>query len=216
VASARAPTSGPPNSPAWLANLSGVRLFVAIVPPPDVVAELDERTAALHPAWPGVRWTSPASWHVTLAFLGEVAEQVRPGLHTRLERAARRHAAQDLAVRGGGAFPRPRRATAVWAGLQADHAALSALAASVAAGARRAGAPPPDEGRRYQPHLTLAYLREPTDVSALVEQLATLTGTGWTASSIELIRSRLPGPEPGRRPSYETLATWPLRSPAVP
>jgi 2'-5' RNA ligase len=100
----------------------------------------------------------------------------------------------------------------VWAGLQADRVTLSALAASVAAGARRAGAPPPDEGRRYQPHLTLAYLREPADVSAFTEQLADLTATGWTATGIELVRSRLPGSAAGSRPSYETLATWPLRS----
>jgi 2'-5' RNA ligase len=196
--------------PGQATSLIQVRLFVAIVPPPAVVAGLDERMAEVRPGWPGLRWTRPASWHVTLAFLGEVPEQVVPELRIRLERAARRHRAQEMAVSGAGAFPRPRRATAVWAGFRADQAALSALAASAAAGARRAGAPSPDEGRRYQAHLTLAYLREPADVSALTEQLAGLTGTGWTASSIELVRSHLPGPGHGSRPTYETLATWPL------
>ena len=135
-----------------------MRLFVAIVPPPAVTAELDASTAPLRPAWPELRWTGPEAWHITLAFLGEVREEVVPELSTRLERAARRHRAQPLAVRGGGAFPSPPRARVVWAGLDADRPALAALAASVAAGARRAGAPSPDEDRRFRAHITLARL----------------------------------------------------------
>jgi RNA 2',3'-cyclic 3'-phosphodiesterase len=187
-----------------------VRLFVAIVPPPAALAELSEQVAPLRLAWPELRWTSPPSWHVTLAFLGEARDEVLPGLGVRLERAARRHPALTVAVRDGGAFPRPRRATVVWAGLEADQAALAALAASVAAGARRAGAPPPDEGRRYRPHLTLAWLRTPGDVSPLVAGLGGLAGRPWTARQISLIRSHPPG-GPGRPPRYEELASWPLR-----
>jgi RNA 2',3'-cyclic 3'-phosphodiesterase len=188
-----------------------VRLFVAIVPPPSAVAELADRTAAVRRAWPGLRWTSREAWHITLAFLGEVPAQVLPELGVQMERAAGRHLAQDLAVRGCGAFPSARHARAVWSGVQAHQATLEALAASVAAGGRRAGAPPPDEGRRYQPHLTLAYLREPADVRPLTEDLADLAGSRWTARQIQLIRSHRPGPEPGSRPRYESLATWPLR-----
>lgn len=44
-----------------------MRLFVAVWPPPDVV----ERLAALaRPDVPGLRWTGPDQWHVTLRFLG--------------------------------------------------------------------------------------------------------------------------------------------------
>jgi 2'-5' RNA ligase len=193
------------------ATNDGVRLFVAIVPPPAAVAELDERTAPLRPDWPGLRWTGREAWHVTLAFLGEVQEQVLPELGVRLERAARRHLAQDIAVRGAGAFPGAARARVVWAGLQADEAPLSALAASVAAGARRAGAPSPDEGRRYRAHITLARLREPADVRPLTGELADLTGSRWAAGHIHLIRSHPGGPEPGSRPRYEDLGRWPLR-----
>lgn len=187
-----------------------MRLFVAIVPPPPVTAELDARTVPLRRAWPDLRWTTREAWHVTLAFLGEAREDVLPELTTRLERAARRHRAQRLAVRGGGAFPGPSRARVVWAGLDADRAALAALAASVAAGARRAGAPSPDEDRRFRAHITLARLREPADVRPLTEGLADLAGTPWTATEIQLIRSHLPGPGAGRTPVYTSLAAWPL------
>lgn len=187
-----------------------MRLFVAIVPPPPVTAELDACAAPLRLAWPDLRWTSQEAWHVTLAFLGQVREDVLPELSTRLERAARRHRAQRLAVRGGGAFPGPSRARVVWAGLDADRAALAALAASVAAGARRAGAPSPDEDRRFRAHITLARLREPADLRSLTEGLADLAGTPWTATEIQLIRSHPPGPGAGRTPVYTSLAAWPL------
>jgi len=183
---------------------------VAIVPPPKVTAELDASTAPLRPAWPALRWTGPPAWHVTLAFLGEVSQEVVPELTVRLERAARRHRAQPLAIRGGGAFPSPSRARVVWAGLDAGRPALAALAASVAAGARRAGAPPPDEGRRFRAHITLARLRAPADVRPLTEDLAGLAGPPWTATEIQLIHSRPPAPGPGRTPDYISLAAWPL------
>jgi 2'-5' RNA ligase len=183
-----------------------MRLFVAITPPASALGEIETLVAPLRAARPGFRWAGPDSWHVTLAFLGEVSEDLLPELRTRLQRAAHRHPGLELAVTGAGAFPAAARARVLWAGIHGDQQELAALAASVAAGARRAGAPPPDEGRRYRPHLTLARCREPTDVRPLVEALAGGRGTAWTAGQIHLIRSN-----PGRQPRYEAAGTWPLR-----
>ena len=73
-------------------------------------------------------------------------------------------------------FPAATRANVLWSGLSGDCGALARLAESVAAGASRAGAPPPDKGRRFKPHLTLARCRMPADVTALVASLAELSG----------------------------------------
>jgi RNA 2',3'-cyclic 3'-phosphodiesterase len=186
-----------------------MRLFVAIRPPASALAELAVVVASLHAAAPELRWTGSGSWHLTLAFLGEVDEAILPDLSTRLARAAHRHPSQRLGVMGGGAFPAPARARVLWAGVRADRRAITMLAASVAAGARRAGAPPPDEGRKYSPHLTLARCREPADVSVLTAALRGFSGTEWTASSIHLVRSHLAG---GRPSQYEDLAEWPLEA----
>ena len=183
-----------------------MRLFVAVVPPDAALAELEDAVAPLRAAAPELRWTGIASWHLTLAFLGEVREEVLADLQVRLERAARRHPPQRLAIAGGGAFPSARRAQVLWAGFTADDTALGALADSVAAGARRAGAAPPGAHNRFRAHLTLARCREPGDVSELSRRLAGFTGTAWTAASIHLIRSHLSsGP-----PRYEDMAAWPL------
>lgn len=221
-----------------------MRLFVAIVPPSAALAELAAAVAPLRAARPELRWTGPADWHLTLAFLGEVADRVLPDLSVRLERAARRHPVTELAVHGAGAFPRPSRASVLWAAIAQPADAQSAngqpgdaqpgdaqpgnaqpgdgqprkarprsglapLAASVAAAARRAGAPPPDEGRRYRPHLTLARCREPADVTAVTAALADFRGRPWMATEIRLVRSNLGG----QTPRYEDLGRWPLRMP---
>ncbi len=182
-----------------------MRLFVAIVPPPDALAELADVVTPLQATRPELRWTTRPDWHLTLAFLGEVSDRVLPDLSIRLERAAGRHPEQQLAVAGGGAFPGPARARVLWAGIRSGPG-LAPLAASVAAGARRAGAPPPDEGRRYSPHLTLARCRQPADVAELTAALAAFAGSFWTAGAVTLIRSNL-----NRAPRYEEIGRWPLR-----
>jgi len=191
-----------------------VRLFVAIVPPPSALAELAAAVDQLRAradslplsASQQLRWTSSEQWHLTLAFLGEVDDVVVAKLRPRLERAAARHPAQLLAIAGGGAFPSARKARVLWAGLRADNRALGGLAASVAAGARRAGAPSPDEDRRFKAHLTLARCREGADLSHLTTALAGFASREWTADSVRLVRSYLSaGP-----PRYETAGEWPL------
>ncbi len=189
-----------------------MRLFVAIVPPSAVLQELAVAVEPLRLAAPELRWASSTSWHLTLAFLGEVDEHRVPELSTRLERAARRHPPQRLVVAGGGAFPAVTRARVLWAGIHADRRALRSLAASVAAGARRAGAPPPDEGRRYSPHLTLGRCREPANVAALTAGLAAFTSSEWLAESIHLVHS-YPDGGPHR---YEDVGEWPLAGRARP
>jgi 2'-5' RNA ligase len=183
-----------------------MRLFVAIALPDNAAGELDSAVAPLRQTWPELRWTGRDAWHLTLAFLGEVDEKVTGNLAERLERAAARHAPLALSLGSAGAFPGPGRARVLWTGVQGDRRGLEALAASVKAGARRAGAPAASEGRRYEPHLTLARCRAPADVGTLVETLEGFAGTPWTAGEIYLIRSR-----PQGEPRYETLGTWPLR-----
>jgi 2'-5' RNA ligase len=114
-----------------------------------------------------------------------------------------------LRVGSGGAFPSAGKARVFGAFISGEPAALMelrGLAGSVAAGARRAGAPPPDEGRRYRPHVTLARCSQPVDLRPLVEALSGYSGTPWDAAAIELIVSKT-----GPQPSYQTINRWPLR-----
>jgi len=200
----------PPGSKAAPGDL--MRLFVAIAPPAAVLDELDALVEPHRTRRLDLRWTNREAWHVTLAFLGQVDEAAADRLLPRLERAARRHHQVRLAFAGAGAFPAATRANVLWSGLSGDRATLARLAESVAAGARRAGAAPPDKGRRFQPHLTLARCRVPADVTGLVAALDGYQGQTWTADRVHLVRSRLGATE---HPRYTSLASWALSAPSA-
>src|SRR5258708_32011756 len=102
-----------------------MRLFVAVTPPPDALAELDGAVGALRADWPGLRWAGLDKWHVTLAFLGEVADERLPDLTERLERAASRQRALRLRCGRGGAFPSPAQAPVLFAHLDRGPEVLS-------------------------------------------------------------------------------------------
>ncbi len=182
-----------------------MRLFVALVPPPAVLGGLEAAVAPFRARQPELRWTSRDAWHITLAFLGEADETAVARLTPRLARAAGRHPPCRVMFAGAGAFPATARARVLWCGLRGDHRDVAALAASVAAAARRAGAPPADERRPFRPHLTLARCRAPADVRGLVDALRGYEGPGWTADRVHLIHSR-----PGGQPRYATVASWSL------
>lgn len=188
---------------------STLRLFAAVLPPADVVDELGVAIGELKglAGADRLRWTAPAGWHLTLAFYGEVEEDVVPELSRRLERAARRGETFPLAVRGGGQFGHGR---ALWAGAEGDLDALRLLADRAEAAARKAGVPM-GEHRRYTPHLTVARSRENVDVRPYVDALDAFAGRTWTVADLALVRSDLPtSGVPGEQPRYEAVGRWPL------
>lgn len=182
-----------------------MRLFVALWPPPAVVAVL----AALdRPAAPDVRWTSEANWHVTLRFLGEVDES---GLADRVR------ALQAVAA---GHAPRPVSLGPATTLLGPGNLIVPVSGVDDLAAAAREGFGPSDpsgqEAERFVGHLTLARGRGRRRLPrALAGQPVEAS---WTASEVTLVRSR-PGQAADGGSAYEVLATarlmaTPPRSPA--
>ncbi|MFI0351649.1 RNA 2',3'-cyclic phosphodiesterase [Actinomadura sp. 9N407] len=191
-----------------------MRLFVALVPPPDVLDELDEFLAEYRTGTPGLRWLHRELLHVTLTFLGEVDDRTLEKLLPRLQRAVARHERLDLSLAGAGAFPgNGTHARVLWTGLYGDRRKLMKLAASTTAARRRVGMPA-DKHPTFRPHLTLARCRTPVDVRPLLEPLAAFASSPWTADSVHLMESRLPAK--GRTAvEYDSIKTWSLRAPRV-
>jgi len=183
------------------------RMFVAIMPPEHVVDDLD---AFLEPrrehGW--FRWSLAEQFHVTLAFLERVPDHALDELGDGLARAAARRPVFDAAIAGGGAFPDPAHAKLLYAGLDLTFDArteLDRLATGARAAAGRAGVPV--DGARFRPHVTLARLRRPTEVTRWIRVLDAYAGPRWTVDRIALVASYL-GEGPGRRPRYETVAEF--------
>jgi 2'-5' RNA ligase len=188
------------------------RMFVAVQPPEDAIEHLDEfldvrRTAA------DFRWATTEQMHVTLAFLAEVPERRLDDLVERLGRAAARRTSFETRIAGGGAFPGPADARVLWAGLQLDdegRTELSRLATGARAAAAKAGVDV--DGGRFRPHVTVARLRRPAEVTRWVRLLEGYAGPTWRAERVELVESFL-GQGPRGRPRYVTVDTFPLRDP---
>jgi len=187
-----------------------MRLFVALVPPPDILDELEEAVRPHRDTVPELRWVRRDLLHVTLTFLGDVDDRTLDRLLPRLERAVARHERMTLSLAGAGAFPGSgAHARVLWTGLYGDRRGLARLAASTTAAGRRVGTLP-DKHRGFRPHLTLARSRRPVDVRSLIEPLSAFAGAPWPADSIQLVRSHLPGKDYSQV-SYEPLKTWSLK-----
>lgn len=186
-----------------------MRAFVAVTPSPEAVAHLDEFLEVRRAAGP-FRWVPAEQIHLTLAFLADVPDRALDDLVARLGRAAARRTAFATEVAGGGAFPDVARARVLWAGLDLDRARrteLSRLATGARAAAGRAGVPV--DGQRFRPHLTVARLGRPEDLTRWVRLLDTYRGPTWTVDRITLVASYL-GEGPRGRPRHEPLQSFPL------
>ncbi|MCB0895904.1 MAG: RNA 2',3'-cyclic phosphodiesterase [Nocardioides sp.] len=186
-----------------------MRLFVALVPPDEAVEHLDAFLEVRRAVAP-YRWATAEQLHVTLAFYGDVEERRLEDLAERLGRAAARRTAFGTAIAGGGAFPHVGRARVLWAGLDLDdpgRTELDRLATGCRAAASRAGIAV--DGQRFRPHVTLARLGHPAEVSDWVRLLDAYAGPRWVADRITLVASYL-GEGPRGRPRYEVVDSFAL------
>jgi 2'-5' RNA ligase len=192
-----------------------MRLFVAIYPPPEAVRDLADVVAKLvvgqrTAAGVNVRLAATETWHVTVAFLGEVEEERFPQVASALEQAVsawqiERAALPTLRIADGGKFGHGA-STVLWAGLHGDVASLTALASSVSRYLRRAKLPV--DPKPFRPHLTLARPGERLEREEIDGDLAQLrghAGPSWTVGELVLVRSHL-----GPHPTYDKLITLPL------
>jgi 2'-5' RNA ligase len=152
-----------------------VRLFVAVWPPPHVIALVE---ALDRPDSDHVRWTRPDQWHVTLRFLGQVEDpdEVTARLTAaRLGPATARlgPAAQPL---GPGVLCLPV-------------AGLDRLAESAIAATSDVGRPP--EARPFHGHLTLARATRGAPRGALRKLPRLEADASWPVDVVTVVASTL-------------------------
>ena len=135
-----------------------MRLFFAIELPEDVQALLDEATTSLRAEAPELAWIDREKRHLTLKFLGDVADDALPRLAEAADCAAAKHGPLEMSVHEIGAFPNFRRARVVWIGVEQERR-LELLHHDLELACERAGFEV--EGRPFRPHITLARVRDP-------------------------------------------------------
>jgi 2'-5' RNA ligase len=184
-----------------------MRLFVAVVPPDEVLDHLEEHLEPRRAVGGEVRWTDRHQWHVTLAFLGDVPERRLDDLTEVLARSAAKRSPHVLRLAGAGAYPNPYAARVLWAGVEQVRGDLTAVAHGIRSSASSVGASP--DGTRFHPHLTLGRFAPPTEATRWIRAFEVMEGPAWVADHATLIESHL-GEGRGRRPRYEVVADLPF------
>lgn len=178
-----------------------MRLFVAAPAPTEVLDETVRAERFLRARVPTVRarFVPVDQRHLTLAFLGEVAEAMVDVVAEAVGSAAQRTRPFTLRTGGLGAFPDARRARVLWLGLSGAGAAAATLAASLVAGL------PPQldvraEAGPFVPHVTLARVKgfargsgTPRDRTELAATLAAFdaAAVAWPVTEVVLYASEL-------------------------
>jgi 2'-5' RNA ligase len=102
----------------------------------------------------GFRWVAPQNLHLTLVFLGEIANEQISAVCAAVNRATAEAAEYELTLMGVSAFPNLDRPRTVWIGCREGAAETTALHDTIETqlvplGCRR-------EQRAFVPHLTIA------------------------------------------------------------
>ena len=170
-----------------------MRLFLGLPVPPPFAESLARSARATAPK--DARWIPPSNMHLTLSFLGSVADEKLPAILHELDHL--RPPQVRLRVTRLGTFPR----TGVLFAEVEPTPALLQLQSDVAAAMARCGFPP--DARLYNPHITIARLRTATRLPDRQLTLSPSAPRTFDADCVNLYQSRTL-PEGAR---YEVIAS---------
>jgi 2'-5' RNA ligase len=183
-----------------------IRAFIAVTLDSKVIDQIAAASHQLRPEITGVRWVTPANFHLTLKFLGSIDDAAIEPIGATLREQLRLFPRFTINAKGLGVFPGPKRPRVLWVGLTGDR--LVSLASRVESALRPLGFTP--EGRKFTPHLTIGRWRDADRApKSLGRQLENWQARDFGTSNVEsvkLIQSMLK-PEGA---SYNYLITVPL------
>jgi 2'-5' RNA ligase len=192
-----------------------LRLFIGVRVSLATVRALDEAVQAMRRGAAGERaqlkWVAPASYHITLKFLGWARPEVAFAVRDRVAAAVAGQRAFELDARGLGAFPSLERARVLWAGVdEAGGARLIDLAGRIERAAEELGFA--REQRAFHAHVTLARLRSPGDVRSLLAACPEQVFRNSWIDSVVLFQSHMKS----SGSEYEEKARWSLEGDSKP
>ena len=172
-----------------------VRSFVAVPLPGPLQERIFAAAGELARALPeaGIKWSRKVeNLHITVKFLGPVAEERLPEIGAALADALGGVPRFAIALRGMGAFPSTRKASVVWAGVDDATRGLAAVADVVEGVGERFGFA--RERREFTGHVTVGRSKgRGVDARATLDAFAGRDFGGTTVDEVHLYESRLGG-----------------------
>ncbi|HVH87493.1 MAG TPA: RNA 2',3'-cyclic phosphodiesterase [Terriglobales bacterium] len=180
-----------------------MRLFVAIEIETEIRRRIEEFVSRLKPGVTNARWVRPEGMHITLKFLGSVADERESSMEVALRKI--QAASFPIRVRNIGVFPNAKSPRVLWVGTEAGPE-LAQLAERV--DERMAELGFEREKRAFAPHVTLARFNErdkKINLNSVLAGVQPSFGT-MTAREFHLYESKL-SPQGSR---YSKLASFAL------
>ena len=168
-----------------------IRAFFAISLPLEFKEEIARLQDILKKTRAEVKWVRPDSVHLTLKFLGQVAEDIIDPLAEAASVKALQTQTITLALNGTGVFPGPKRPRVAWLGLAGDVGKIIDLQSRLEGVVSKFGFA--GEKRKFSPHLTLGRIGSSKGIKEFMTELDRLDPKPleFMASEVVLFRSEL-------------------------
>nr|HID60160.1 RNA 2',3'-cyclic phosphodiesterase [Desulfobacterales bacterium] len=169
-----------------------IRTFIAVELPEHVLVEIRKVQAALKRHNLNIRWVLTENIHLTLKFLGDVAQSEIGRILETIEKATDNLKRFSLYGKGIGVFPGPHRPQVIWVGVKGEIDVLEGLQARLENGMESLGFA--REHRPFTPHLTLGRVKGRLNRALLLkamEELNDFQTKPFSVDSVVLFRSVL-------------------------
>ena len=185
-----------------------VRAFVAVVISEDIRRKVAEVQGQAKKFAPNVKWVAPDNFHITLMFLGDVAEDRLSEVHEAISDAVRGLQPFTMSFSGLGVFPNLSRPRVVWAGVEQGREQLMEIAAKVDAALVKLGFE--KEDRPFAAHITIGRVKDgkpPGGLAQGIEEIDARNMGSQQVASVVVMESELLREGPVYSPLSESKLT---------
>jgi RNA 2',3'-cyclic 3'-phosphodiesterase len=168
-----------------------IRTFVCIDIPQSIKAAIEKLQSELRRPQAQISWVKPANIHLTLKFLGDVAQSKILKVNTAVSRAIDSFGPFQITVGSTGCFPSPRNPSVLWVGISPVAGDLQKLRDAIEEELARQGFE--RDRKKFKPHLTIARIRNPRNAAEVAATFLTLgfADQSFQASEVIVMRSQL-------------------------
>jgi RNA 2',3'-cyclic 3'-phosphodiesterase len=146
-----------------------IRTFIAVEIDDAVRRKAVETIEKLRGCRADVKWVEPQNLHVTLQFLGDMAEERIPLIVDAVQKGTAEVKKFELEIEGVGAFPNIVRPRTIWIGAKNGATSMRFLHDRVAESLFALEID--DEDREFKSHLTIGRVRSNKNIAAIAEEL---------------------------------------------
>jgi 2'-5' RNA ligase len=141
---------------------------------------------------PNTKWVERENLHITMRFLGDIDDEMVKKISDVLDEVAVKIALFPFEIEGIGAFPHPKRARVIWAGISQGSDEIVKIEKNIGDKLEELGIP--KEGKAFHPHITLGRVRFPKgnlELARFIDDSKGRVYGGEAVSEIVLMKSTL-------------------------